>query len=435
MKITFESIAGYKEEKRAVNNIIKVFKDYEKYKEIGIRLPKGLIFHGKPGVGKTLFSKAIAIELKRNFIKLDFSGLNDEDTITNINKVFKEAKAKIPSIVFIDELDKLVPIERRFGSYISDESRANLTLLLELFDGFESNGDIMVIATTNSLSAIPEALTRSGRIDKHIYLSSPDDDSRIAIINHYLNKIDFKTDINLEQVSLSLEGLSGADISTIINQAFIDAVTNNKEEVNTKDILNQTQMILGKNIIKNLNDEDSEILSIHELGHFVVANHFNRNIKDISINQIGKSLGRVRIKANQLIKKTTDLIEEITMFLGGRAAEEVILGNTYLGSRNDFELAYNLIKEAVIYGDFGLEYLNIPERHQSAILDDKTKNKVNEIFSNCYRDALMIVKENSGLVNYLAPLLVEKKILSKVEIKERVKEFEKTTKSKTIIGC
>lgn len=419
MEIRFNDIAGYKEEKQEVINFCKMFKNYETYKEMGIKLPKGLLFYGPPGVGKTLFSKAIATELERNFFEVNFSEISNGDTAQNIKEVFEEAKNNTPSIIFIDELDKIVPIESQFDGYISDESRALQTLLLQMLDGFVNNGDVMIIATANNLRGMSRSLTRSGRIDKHIYLGSPNDESREEIINYYLEKVNFDKDIDINQIILSTVGKTGADIATMINQALIEVTINELEKLTTKDVLKQLAMIDNKDLIKSINKEDAEIVSVHELGHYVVAKHYNHNTIDISLINSRNSLGRVRTKRDSMLQKTNDVLEQATILLAGRAAEVMILNEIYTGSRQDIEEAYKILSHAVAFGEFGFDLLDVSKVYRHGIeLNDEQNQKVKELFKECFDEAKRIVNENSGIINQLKPILIEKQVLTKQELIE-----------------
>lgn len=426
----FKNIAGYEDEKKAVLNIIKMFNNYSEYYKLGVKLPKGLLFSGEPGVGKTLFAKAIAKELGRKFYELEAFGDKNFNLYQNIKNLFDKAKSNSPSIVFIDEIDKIIPSESFYNRFISDNSRNTLTLLLQLLDGFNTNGEIMVIATTNNIDALPKALIRSGRIDKHIYLPKPDFDSRLKIINLYLDKINIKKDIDLNQLNLSFDGLNCADISNIINQAFIEALNSDLKIITTNNILKQMEMVLNKNITKPLDDKESEIVAVHELGHYVALKHFKKELKEISINKAPNSLGRVRYRNSFNLKSVEDLKEEIIIALSARAAEEIILGKAYLGSRGDVESAYGYAKDMVLYGEYGFEYIEI--RNNVNIGDSLSKeqlNKVSEILDSSMDIAYEIIGKYFYLIEYLTPILKESKTLANYQLESIINDFKKIEKN------
>lgn len=420
MEITFDSIAGYKQEKEEIQNIVKMFLNYKEYNKKGIQLPKGLVLYGRPGVGKTLFVKAISNELKRNFYTLSYKKQSYSETLSELHEVFKKAKENKPSIVFIDEIDKIVPSDYHLRSFSSDNSRAILSYLLQAMDGFESSGEIMVIATTNRLKSMDEALIRSGRFDKQIYLSLPDETSRKEIIKYYLDKIDFNKNIDIDELAHSLENSSGADIATIINQTFIEAMTKGINEVTNASILAHIQMTEGRGLVKNLSEDESRIVAIHELGHFFASHHLNRDVKDVSIGKVGNSLGRVRVKKLPDLITKEEVLDEIVILLGGKAAEEVILNKSYLGSRSDLQQAYLLLKDSFASGDFGFEYMNF-DIHNIEEVKDISNDKIVEILNNSLNKAQNIINQYKENFETLVPLLMEKKLLTKNQI---IREME-----------
>lgn len=419
MKITFENIKGYDKERQEVLNLIKMFKNYEKFKALGIEIPKGVIFYGPPGVGKTMFSKALAEELKRHFIEVDFVGLKEKEITLKLKNAFLEAKENTPSIVFIDEIDKLVPEEKKLAFINKNsESKTTLALLLQLLDGFVKNEEITVVATTNDLQSLPKSLIRSGRIDKYIGLNNPDDDSRKSIIEYYLSKINVKQKIDINQFVLSSEGLSGADIKNIINQACTRAITEEKSEVTTMDILEHIHMVTCKSLMETLSEEESKIVGYHELGHYIVGRHYNKSIKDVSIIQSGLSLGRVRVKNDIFVKTTKDVLTDVVFALGGSAAEKVFLKEEYIGSKKDFSDVYLMLKDLVNSGVFGFEYLNLSSDLYVDTTDEKNNNKIKELIQESYNEAVKIIIKYKKEIEILHPILMDKKILSNKEIEK-----------------
>lgn len=415
MKITFKNIAGYKNEIKEVQILCDMMNEYEQYKKLGISLPKGLLLYGKPGVGKTLFAKAIATKVKRKFIEVDFTNVEDADTHTILKNKFKEAQTNAPSVLFIDEIDKLVPIEASDAPFFSDYSRSTLQLLLSLLDGFGSNPKVLVVCTTNTLHQMPEALTRAGRIDKHINLPLPDDESRKAIAEYYLNKVIFNKTIDLAQFVLSSEGLSGADIKTVINEAAIEAVSKKYESITTKLIIEHINRIEGKSLVKTSNDQDAEIIAYHELGHFVVANELKKIIKDININATNTQLGRVRYKVPSGIVTTDDLLDDVVIALGGRAAETVFLNKKYVGSWQDIQKSFTLLEQSITYGDYGFKYLSFNKTTER--MYEEIHAKVVSLMEESLEKAINIVTKNKKIIAELHPKLITAKTLTAADLR------------------
>lgn len=415
MKTTFKNIAGYHNEIKEVLSLCAMMNQYSEYKKLGITLPKGLLLYGRPGVGKTLFAKAIASEVKRKFFEVNFTNLEETDIQVALKSKFKEAQTNSPSILFIDEIDKIVPSEGADNAFFSDYSRKTLQLLLSLLDGFGNNPEVLVVCTTNTLHQMPESLTRAGRIDKHINLPLPDDESRKAIAKYYLKKILVKQDVDFDQLVLSSEGLSGADIKTAINEAGIEAVSQKYERITTKLLLEHINRIEGKTLPKTSSELDAEIIAYHELGHFVVANTLKKIIKDVSITPTNTQLGRVRYKLPSSVITTDNLLDDVVIALGGRAAEKVFLNKQYVGSWNDIQKSFALLEEAVSAGDFGFQHLRVSrdtDRHYEEI-----HRKVVSIMEESLEKAIEIVTANRELIQELHPKLMATKILTAVDLK------------------
>jgi len=415
MYTTFDDIAGYTQEKIEMKNIVEMFNNFEVYKTKGISVPKGLLFYGRPGVGKTLFVKAIANELKHNFFEVDIQTKSTDKIIEQLKDVFKLAKANKPSIVFIDELDKIIPNERIGASFVTDNTREILNYLLQTLDGIGSSGEMMVIATSNQVKSMNQALIRSGRFDKHVYLSLPDETSRKAILEYYLNKVEYPKDISIKQIVASTEGFSGADIKTIVNLSFIDAIAKKKDVVTTIDLIEQIYINQGQSLIKDISEADSKVVAVHELGHTIVAHHLGREITDLAIGQIGQSMGRVHLKALEDLDTKEDILDEVTILLGGKAAEEVMLNKTCLGSRSDIESAYHLLQESLSSGDFGFEFISFESR-VLARTSDKANEEIASKLETCYQYAKDIIKLYEKDIELLIPKAIQNKILTQDEL-------------------
>lgn len=428
MNVTFNNIAGYENEKIEAINLCNMIENFQEFKKVGVKLPKGLLLYGNPGVGKTLFAKAIANKIKRNFIEVDYQN-NPHGSINDLLKLkFKEAASNSPSIIFIDELDKLVPLGGP-DKFMTDDSRETLSLLLSLLDGFNKNESLLVIATTNVLQYLPEALTRSGRIDKHIGLNLPDSKSREAILKHYLSKLKLKQNINFRKIVTLTENLSGADIETIVNEAAIKVISAKKDEIKTNDLIEFINKIISKQFVKHTNefdsDEQNKIVAYHELGHFIVANVLKKEIREVSVRENKVSLGRVRVKETNRAMSKTDIFNQATILLGGRASELIFLNDAYAGSYADIEQAINILKLSIGFGDYGMEHIssNVSvnqtfgrQEYVSFELNEKIKAILKEAFDKAYQ----IVLDNKEIIEKIHPILVKESALTGLELSKFV---------------
>lgn len=428
MNVTFNNIAGYENEKMEAINLCNMIENFKEFKELGVKLPKGLLLYGTPGVGKTLFAKAIANKIKRNFIEVDYQ--NSQGVAINdlLIKRFKEAEKNSPSIIFIDELDKLVPLGGP-DKFMTDDSRETLSLLLSLLDGFNKNESVLVIATTNVLHYLPEALTRSGRIDKHIGLNLPDSKSREAILKHYLSKLKLKQNINYRKIVTLTEQLSGADIETIVNETAIKVISSNKDEIKTNDLIELVNKVVSKQFVKHTNefdsDEQNKIVAYHELGHFIVANVLKKEIREVSVRENRVSLGRVRIKETNRAMSKTDIFNQVTILMGGRASELIFLDDAYAGSYGDIEQAIAMLKQSIGFGDYGMEHVSsnistAPMFGRPEPVSDELNNKIKEVLKEAFEKAYKIVLENKHIIEKIHPILVKESALTGLELSKYV---------------
>lgn len=261
---TIDDIAGYKEEKKELKKIIDMINNYDKYKAKGVYLSKGLILSGKPGVGKTLFARVLASLINAPLITIDGTDSDNELGVAKIQEAFKKAKEKSPSMIFIDEIDSLVGDY----SYETDYTRKNLSCLLKEIDGIKQSNDIFVVGATTKKDEIDNALIGSGRMDKHICISLPDNQSRREIFKKYLNTLSLDiSKVNIRQIVEESDNLSGADIKAAVNEAAITTISNHESQLNTHCIINAINEIKNKNRIKTVNKE----LIYHDLGHLIVS--------------------------------------------------------------------------------------------------------------------------------------------------------------------
>lgn len=443
-KYTLDSIAGYQNEKNEAIKIINLLKNYQTLKDMGVSIPRGLILSGNPGVGKTLFAKVISAEANVPFFEYEATE-DDEPSkcIANIKKVYQLAKEHVPSIVFIDELDEILPNP----DYRSDMTSSILKNLLTEIDGINSSNGVLTIATTNDYDSIPNALKRSGRMDKHIEFPLPDYVSRKSILKLYTSNNQYLKDIDINKIALKTQGFSGADLKVLLNESLINAITDSKDKVTTIDI-NRTIPLVGiKGIRQVIRKEPSSRVCYHEIGHFICHYALTNKPCDISVEKIGSVGGHIRtydvlgidkddevIDVEESYKTKTDLERKCIETLGGYAAEEIFTGEISTGVFNDVDKFGKIIMVMANLGLLGKSYMYISEfsnrrplfSENNRIEDDPRR----EYFDYYLNKAKELINKYKDLAIFIYSKLYEKSSLDYEEVNQYIEEFYK--KEKTI---
>ncbi len=418
--LSLQSIAGYAEEKAEAVKIINLFKNYDELKRLGVAIPKGLILSGMPGVGKTLMANVIQAEANVPFYECKLSDDYDGNIAKKVKELYKVAKENAPSIVFIDELDSLIPSY----DYVSDFSQAITSALLTEIDGLSNSEGVLTIATTNKYNDLPRQLLRSGRMDKHIEFDLPDVDARTAILDLYCKDKEMLTDINTREIALKTAYFTGADLKTLINETLLQAITSGKRSVSNEDFYEQIPLIAFKGIRKDDKQKPSDVVCYHELGHFICEYVLNGIVSEVSIETIGNLKGHNRIifMDLQTVKSYDDCKNEAITCLGGYAAEKVFVGQTFTSVSMDFKRFEATIHTMAISGMLGSEFI-----FGSSAYDDRQFNTSNDVkvkyFDEYLSIATKIIEDNKELIQFLFDKLLEAKRLSSDEIKEYIKEF------------
>ncbi len=439
MELKLNDIAGYDLEKEKLKEIIEMFKSYKEYKKLGLSLSKGLILSGDPGVGKTLFARVLANELDAPFYYLDGSKMNNHSGVHKINKMFKRAYRNAPSVIFIDELNTFIGD----SYYKSDITKRNLSTLLKLIDGIDKKEGIFVIGASSDKQYLDSAILRSGRMDKHICIPSPNLKSRIEIFNYYLDKVDIdKDDIDVRYIMEQADGLNGADIKTLINEAALEALYN-KEPLNDDILLSNVRKIIKQDLDRKAENSDLSYYAYHDLAHMIAARELLGRYDEISIEHENDSLGDssiAKILSNYCNDDDDDYDDDdddsnyveslskedvlglISILLASRAIEEVKYNTYYLKTKDDIRAAIKQIYNSFDAGLFGLEYANASyysyEFEVSMENMAKLENKKSEILNQQYQIALDIVKRNIDNIDMLHRILMNKKHLSVEEIED-----------------
>jgi len=445
-QVKFKDVAGLKEEKEEVEELIDFLKNPKKFQKLGARIPKGVLLVGPPGTGKTLLAKAVAGEANVPFFYIsgsDFVELFVGVGASRVRDMFKEAKRSAPCLIFIDEIDA---VGRQRGTGLGgghDEREQTLNQLLTEMDGFGANEGIIIIAATNRPDVLDPALLRPGRFDRQVTVSLPDSKEREAILKvHARNKILGK-DVNLTNVSLRTPGFSGADLENLLNEAALLAVRRNKESISMNEIDEATDRVLmgPAKTSRKITDKEKKLVSLHEAGHAVIGIKLEdaNEVHKITIIPRGVAGGYTMMlpKEEKIgIMTKAELEAAIVGLLGGRVSEELFFGEITTGASDDFKRATNIARSMVTeYGMSDLGPVQYEQKSEGVFLGrdytNKTKNfsdqvaleidqQTRSIIENCYAKAKKIIKENEKLIILLSDALMEKETLTKEEIESLV---------------
>ena len=440
-KVRFSDVAGLKEEKEEVAELIDFLKNPKKFQKLGARIPKGVLLVGPPGTGKTLLAKAVAGEANVPFFYIsgsDFVELFVGVGASRVRDMFKQAKQSAPCLIFIDEIDA---VGRQRGAGLGgghDEREQTLNQLLTEMDGFGANEGIIIIAATNRPDVLDPALLRPGRFDRQVTVSLPDSKEREAILKvHARNKI-FKKDVNLENISKRTPGFSGADLENLLNEAALLAVRRNKDAIGMDEIDEATDRVLmgPAKTSRKITDKEKRLVAIHESGHAVIGIKVEgaREVHKITIIPRGVAGGYTMMlpkEENMGPISKDELTAHIVGLLGGRASEELFLNEITTGASDDFKKATRLARDMVTkYGMSDLGPIQLEEDHEGVFLGrdyNKARNfsdqvaleidtEVRKIINECYDEAKKVLKANKDLVYLLADTLMENETLTKEQI-------------------
>ncbi len=420
-RTTLNEVAGLQEVKEELMEVIDFLKSPEKYRKMGAKLPKGILFHGPSGTGKTLLAKAIAGESYAAFHNACGSEFVEKYVGVGAKRVrtlFEKAKKEAPSVIFIDEIDA---IGAKRTNETNNEKDQTLNQLLVEIDGFETNESVIIIGATNRLDLLDEALLRPGRFDRQIYVGRPDVKAREEILGvHFLNKPLDKA-IHIKEIAQKTSGMTGAHLASIANEAAILAVRHRKNMISNIEIDEAIEKVIAGLERKSaiISELEKSKVAYHESGHALVAKYLNTDIiSKISIIPRGKALGytlQIPEEDRYLITEV-EMKEKVKVLFGGRAAEQIIFNEISSGAKDDLKKANNIAFEMVC--ELGMSRLGNITYDENIIRNCFTEvnNEVKTIIDECYEDAKRIIKENTDILKSLAAVLMEKEILNKEEI-------------------
>ena len=445
IKVRFADVAGADEEKEELQEIIDFLKNPQKYNDIGARIPHGVLLVGPPGTGKTLFAKAVAGEAGVPFFSIsgsDFVEMFVGVGASRVRDLFDQAKKNMPCIIFIDEIDA---VGRQRGAGLGgghDEKEQTLNQLLVEMDGFESNTNIIVMAATNRADILDPALVRPGRFDRQIFVNRPDVRGREAILKVHSRKKPIAPDVNFRQVARITAGFTGADLENLLNEAAILAVRDGRKLITMADInegINKVVMGPAKKS-RLVTEPDKRITAYHEAGHAIIGSllKYCDPIHEVTIIPRGQAAGYTMSRPdndNSHVSRQ-ELLDDITMGLGGRVAEELIIKNYCTGASGDIKMitdkARSMVTEwgmsdrigPIYYGSNGEIFVGRDyqtEKGYSEEIAGVIDEEVRAIIESCHQRATQILTENINVLHNMARVLVERETIHTEEVDMLVK--------------
>ncbi len=429
MEVTFKDVAGQEGAKQEVQEIVEFLKNPKKYTDLGGKIPKGALLVGPPGTGKTLLAKAVAGEAGVPFFSMsgsDFVEMFVGVGASRVRDAFRQAKEKAPCIIFIDEIDAVGRARSKNPAMGGNDERENtLNALLTEMDGFGTNSGVIVLAATNRVDMLDSALLRAGRFDRQINVDLPDLNERRAIFQVHLKPVKVDKNLDIDQLARQTPGFSGADIANVCNEAALIAARHDKKVVEKQDFLDAVDRIIGglEKKSKVLTAQEKRSIAIHEAGHATISwfcEHANPLVK-VTIVPRGRALGAAwYMPEERQITTKEAMLDEICALLGGRAAEELFIGQISTGAMNDLERVTKSVYGMIAYAGMSEKLPNIsfynnneynfqkPYSETTAkIMDDEVLKMIDQQ----YKRAKEILNEHKEGHKELAELLIEREVI------------------------
>lgn len=433
--IKFSDVAGEDEAKDSLQEVVEYLHDPSKYRDIGAKMPKGILLVGPPGTGKTMLAKAVAGESEVPFFSISgsefvemFVGMG----AAKVRDLFKQAKEKAPCIVFIDEIDAIG--KKRGGGALggNDEREQTLNQLLTEMDGFEDNAGVIILAATNRPESLDPALTRPGRFDRQVPVTLPDLQGRVAILKVHAAKIKTALSIDYDKVARMASGASGAELANIVNEAALRAVRDHRPYATQEDMEESIEVVIAGYQKKHaiLTDKEKCIVSYHEIGHALVAALASHSAPVQKITIIPRTSGALGYtmqveQGNHYLMNKEEMLDQIATLTGGRAAEEVVFGTSTNGASNDIEKATRLARAMITrYGmsdEFGMVAMeNVMNQYLggdttlacSPETQARIDKAVSDLIKTQHEKARRLLEEHRKKLDELAKYLYEKETIT-----------------------
>lgn len=432
--VTFSDVAGQEEAKESLNEIVDFLHHPEKYTAIGAKQPKGALLVGPPGTGKTLLAKAVAGEASVPFFSLsgsDFVEMFVGVGASRVRDLFKQAAAKAPCIIFIDEIDAIGKSrDSQLGG--NDEREQTLNQLLAEMDGFDSSRGVVILAATNRPEILDKALLRPGRFDRRIIVEKPDLIGREAILKVHIKNVKMAPDVDLHEMALATSGAVGADLANMVNEAALRAVRMKRNAVSQEDLMEAVEVIIAGKEKKDriLSEQEKRIVAYHEVGH-ALATALQKHTHPVQkITIVPRTMGALGYtmqvpEEEKYLMSKDEIVNQITVLLAGRVAEEIVFNTKTTGAANDIERANELARAMLAqYGmsdKFGMMAL---ESIENRYLDgravsncsDETKTRLDEeivkLLNDCHQKAFEMLTQNRTALDRISEYLIEKETIT-----------------------
>ncbi|DAB34807.1 MAG TPA: cell division protein FtsH [Sulfurospirillum sp. UBA12182] len=448
-KVKFEDVAGVEEAKEEVKEIVDFLKHPGRYINLGAKIPKGVLLVGPPGTGKTLLAKAVAGEADVPFFSVSGSSFIEMFVgvgASRVRDLFENAKKEAPAIVFIDEIDAIGKSRAANGQMGgNDEREQTLNQLLAEMDGFSSDkSPVIVLAATNRPEVLDAALLRPGRFDRQVLVDKPDFKGRVDILKVHIEEVKLADDIDIEEIARLTAGLAGADLANIINEAALLGGRKNKSHVEQSDLVEAVERAIAglEKKSRRINPEEKRIVAYHESGHALIAETTKGAKKVSKVSIIPRGLAALGYtlntpQENKFLAQRHELVAEVDVLLGGRAAEEVFIGEISTGAGNDLERATDIIKAMVgMYGMSDVAGLMVLEKQRNTFLAGGTVKEYSEkmaqdvdsyvksMLSERYQIVLKTLEEYRGCIENIVGALKEYETIDGDQLRKIIRDFE-----------
>ncbi len=445
--VKFEDMAGNKEAKEEVQEVVDFLKSPDRYIKLGAQIPKGVLLVGPPGTGKTLLAKAVAGEANVEFLSVSGSAFIEMFVgvgASRVRDLFEQAKKVAPAIIFIDEIDAIGKSRASGGPMGgNDEREQTLNQLLAEMDGFSSDSaPVIVLAATNRPEVLDPALLRPGRFDRQVLVDKPDFEGRVEILKVHIKNVKLAKDVDLEEVARMTAGLAGADLANIINEAALLAGRANKDEV-AKSFFKEAveRQIAGlEKKSRRISPKERKIVAYHESGHALIAEITKGAKKVNKVSIVPRGLAALGYtlntpEENKYLMQKHELIAEVDVLLGGRAAEQVFIGEISTGAGNDLERATDIVKAmATIYGMSDVAGLMVLEKRVNQFLGGQTQKDFSDemakklddhviaTLNERYERVINALEEHKDAIEQMTKELLEVEVIEGKRVREIIKE-------------
>jgi cell division protease FtsH len=448
-KVKFSDMAGNKEAKEEVSEVVEFLRNPDRYVNLGAQIPKGILLVGPPGTGKTLLAKAVAGEADVEFLSVTGSSFIEMFVgvgASRVRDLFEQAKKNAPAIIFIDEIDAIGKSRSSGGMGGNDEREQTLNQLLAEMDGFNSDGaPVIILAATNRPEILDPALLRPGRFDRQVLVDKPDLEGRVEILNVHIKDVKIAKGVEMREIAVMTAGLAGADLANIINEAALLAGRADQKDVTTENFKEAVErQIAGlEKKSRRISPKERKIVAYHESGHALIAEVTKGAKKVNKVSIVPRGLAALGYtlntpEENKYLMQKHELMAEVDTLLGGRAAEEVYIGEISTGAGNDLERATDIIKSmATLYGMSNIEIagLMVLSKQNNQFLgggqttkdySDEMAHKldmhIKQTLNDRYNAVLEVLKENKGAIEQMTAELLDLEVISGKRVQEIIIE-------------